>query len=258
MPDKLLEVKHLKKYFNTKNGLLHAVDDVSFDIERGETLGLVGESGCGKSTIGRAILRLHEPTGGEVLLNGVDVRDFNRREYYGLFSAVFQEFSILDVTVAENIAQTNENIDTKKLWDCIEKAGLTETIQKLPKGLDTHVGRQVYLDGVLFSGGQTQRLMLARALYKDGAILLLDEPTAALDPLAENDIYQKYKDMTAGKTSLFISHRLASTRFCDRIIFVADGHITEEGTHDQLLARGGAYAKLFEVQSRYYQEGKTF
>ena len=160
--------------------------------------------------------------------------------------------------MAENIAQTNENIDTKKLWDCIEKAGLTETIQKLPKGLDTHVGRQVYLDGVLFSGGQTQRLMLARALYKDGAILLLDEPTAALDPLAENDIYQKYKDMTAGKTSLFISHRLASTRFCDRIIFVADGHITEEGTHDQLLARGGAYARLFEVQSRYYQEGKAF
>ena len=162
------------------------------------------------------------------------------------------------MTVAENIAQTNENIDTKKLWDCIEKAGLTETIQKLPKGLDTHVGRQVYLDGVLFSGGQTQRLMLARALYKDGAILLLDEPTAALDPLAENDIYQKYKDMTAGKTSLFISHRLASTRFCDRIIFAADGRITEEGTHDQLLARGGAYAKLFEVQSRYYQEGKAF
>ena len=239
-----LKLEHVSfRYPGAEEDTIH---DLDLTVRPGEKLAIVGLNG------------LFDPTEGRVLLNGVDVRDFNRREYYGLFSAVFQEFSILDVTVAENIAQTNENIDTKKLWDCIEKAGLTETIQKLPNGLDTHVGREVYLDGVLFSGGQTQRLMLARALYKDGAILLLDEPTAALDPLAENDIYQKYKDMTAGKTSLFISHRLASTRFCDRIIFVADGHITEEGTHDQLLARGGAYAKLFEVQSRYYQEGKAF
>ena len=160
--------------------------------------------------------------------------------------------------MAENITQTTEKFDEKKLWDCIEKAGLTDTIKELPNGLDTHVGREVYLDGVLFSGGQTQRLMLARALYKDGPILMLDEPTAALDPIAENDIYMKYNDMTAGKTSMFISHRLASTRFCDRIIFVADGLIAEEGTHESLLALGGEYAKLFEVQSRYYQEGKEF
>ena len=251
-----LKLEHVSfRYPGAEEDTIH---DLDLTVRPGEKLAIVGLNGAGKTTLVKLLCGLFDPTEGRVLLNGVDVRDFNRREYYGLFSAVFQEFSILDVTVAENIAQTNENIDTKKLWDCIEKAGLTETIQKLPKGLDTHVGRQVYLDGVLFSGGQTQRLMLARALYKDGAILLLDEPTAALDPLAENDIYQKYKDMTAGKTSLFISHRLASTRFCDRIIFVADGHITEEGTHDQLLARGGAYAKLFEVQSRYYQEGKAF
>jgi ATP-binding cassette subfamily B protein len=116
----------------------------------------------------------------------------------------------------------------------------------------------VYLDGVLFSGGQMQRLMLARALYKNGPILLLDEPTAALDPIAEHDIYTKYSEMTRGKTALFISHRLASTRFCDRIIFLAEGNIKEEGTHDSLLALGGEYAHLFEVQSRYYQEGKEF
>ena len=244
-----LKLEHVSfRYPGAEEDTIH---DLDLTVRPGEKLAIVGLNGAGKTTLVKLLCGLFDPTEGRVLLNGVDVRDFNRREYYGLFS-------ILDVTVAENIAQTNENIDTKKLWDCIEKAGLTETIQKLPKGLDTHVGRQVYLDGVLFSGGQTQRLMLARALYKDGAILLLDEPTAALDPLAENDIYQKYKDMTAGKTSLFISHRLASTRFCDRIIFVADGHITEEGTHDQLLARGGAYAKLFEVQSRYYQEGKAF
>ena len=131
-------------------------------------------------------------------------------------------------------------------------------IQELPKGLDTHVGKEVFLDGVLFSGGQMQRLMLARALYKDGPILMLDEPTAALDPIAENDIYRKYNDMTQGKTAIFISHRLASTRFCDRIIFIADGTIVEEGSHESLLSKNGAYAKLFEVQSRYYQEGRDF
>ncbi len=251
-----LKLEHVSfRYPGAEEDTIH---DLDLTVRPGEKLAIVGLNGAGKTTLVKLLCGLFDPTQGRVLLNGVDVRDFNRREYYGLFSAVFQEFSILDVTVAENIAQTNENIDTKKLWDCIEKAGLTETVQKLPNGLDTHVGREVYLDGVLFSGGQTQRLMLARALYKDGAILLLDEPTAALDPLAENDIYQKYKDMTAGKTSLFISHRLASTRFCDRIIFVADGRITEEGTHDQLLARGGAYARLFEIQSRYYQEGKAF
>ena len=251
-----LKLEHVSfRYPGAEEDTIH---DLDLTVRLGEKLAIVGLNGAGKTTLVKLLCGLFDPTEGRVLLNGVDVRDFNRREYYGLFSAVFQEFSILDVTVAENITQTNENIDTKKLWDCIEKAGLTETVQKLPNGLDTHVGREVYLDGVLFSGGQTQRLMLARALYKDGAILLLDEPTAALDPLAENDIYQKYKDMTAGKTSLFISHRLASTRFCDRIIFVADGHITEEGTHDQLLARGGAYARLFEIQSRYYQEGKAF
>ena len=251
-----LKLEHVSfRYPGAEEDTIH---DLDLTVRPGEKLAIVGLNGAGKTTLVKLLCGLFDPTEGRVLLNGVDVRDFNRREYYGLFSAVFQEFSILDVTVAENIAQTNENIDAQKLWDCIEKAGLTQTIQKLPKGLDTHVGREVYLDGVLFSGGQTQRLMLARALYKDGAILLLDEPTAALDPLAENDIYQKYKDMTAGKTSLFISHRLASTRFCDRIIFIADGRITEEGTHDQLLARGGAYARLFEVQSRYYQEGKAF
>ena len=228
------------------------IHNLNLTVHPGEKLAIVGLNGAGKTTLVKLLCGLFDPTEGRVLLNGMDIRGFNRREYYGLFSAVFQEFSILDVTVVENITQTTEEFDEKKLWDCIEKAGLTDTIKELPNGLDTHVGREVYLDGVLFSGGQTQRLMLARALYKDGPILMLDEPTAALDPIAENDIYMKYNDMTAGKTSMFISHRLASTRFCDRIIFVADGHIAEEGTHESLLALGGEYAKLFEVQSRYY------
>lgn len=225
-------------------------------IHPGENLAIVGLNGAGKSTVVKLLCGFYDPDEGSVLLNGIDIRKFNRREYYGLFSAVFQDFSHLDVTVAENVAQDYENIDLVRVRDAIEKAGLTKAVEALPKGLDMPVGRDVFLDGVLFSGGQMQRLMLARALYKDGPILVLDEPTAALDPLAEQDIYMKYNEMTAGKTSVFISHRLASTRFCDRIIFLADGTVKEEGTHEELLKQNGGYAKLFEVQSRYYREGR--
>ena len=231
---------------------------LNLSIRPGEKLAIVGLNGAGKTTLVKLLCGLLDPTEGRVLLNGVDVRQFNRQEYYSLFSAVFQEFSILNVTIAENIAQHTENIDYARVNTCIDQAGLTQAVAQLPQGVQTYVGREVFLDGVLFSGGQTQRLMLARALYKDSPILILDEPTAALDPLAENDIYLKYNDMTAGKTSLFISHRLASTRFCDRIILLADGGIAEEGTHESLLAAGGAYASLFAVQSRYYQEGREF
>ena len=137
----------------------------------------------------------------------------------------------------------------------MDRAGLTQALAELPNGLDTMLGKIVGDDGIELSGGQLQRLMLARALYKDAPILLLDEPTAALDPIAENEIYQKYNEMPHGRTSVYISHRLASTRFCDRIIFLADGNIAEEGTHDDLMALGGGYCNLFNVQSKYYREG---
>ena len=240
------------RYPGTDKDILKQMD---LTIRPGERLAVVGLNGAGKTTMVMLLCGFYDPTEGRVLLNGQDIREFDRSAYYRLFSAVFQGFSILDTTIAECVAQTAENIDREKVERCLAQAGLTQAIAQFPQGINTHFGRDVYLDGVQLSGGQTQRLMLARALYKDGPILILDEPTAALDPIAENDIYQKYSDMTAGKTSVFISHRLASTRFCDRILFIADGGIAEEGTHQELLAKGGAYAELFAVQSRYYQEG---
>lgn len=240
------------RYPGTETNIL---ENVNLTIHPGEKLAIVGLNGAGKTTLVKLLCGFYDPTEGRVLLNGQDIREFNRRQYYELFSAVFQNFSIMDTTVAEAVSQTAVGTDMGKVDLCLAKAGLKGAISKFPEGINTHIGRQVYLDGVMLSGGQTQRLMLARALYKDGPILVLDEPTAALDPIAENDIYMKYNEMTAGKTSVFISHRLASTRFCDRILFISDGGIAEEGTHEELIALNGAYAALFEVQSRYYREG---
>ncbi|MBR6574186.1 MAG: ABC transporter ATP-binding protein [Clostridia bacterium] len=228
---------------------------VNLTIPAGEKLAIVGLNGAGKTTLVKLLCGFYDPTEGAVLLNGQDIRQFNRRDYYEHFSAVFQQYSLLDVTVAENVAQSTGNIDMPLVKACVEKAGLTDKIQSLPNGFDTILGRNIYDEGVELSGGETQRLMLARALYKNAPIIVLDEPTAALDPIAEHDMYLKYDQMTVGRSAVYISHRLASTRFCDRIIFLKDGVIAEEGTHDGLLAANGGYAQLFAIQSKYYQEG---
>lgn len=247
-----LELRNVTfRYPKTEKPILKNLNLV---LQPGENIAVVGLNGAGKTTLVKLLCGFYDPDEGQVLLNGQDIRELNRREYYKLFSTVFQDFSDLDITVAETVAQAISGIDMKKVADCIEKAGLSEMVAKLPNGLDTHLGKQVYYDGVELSGGQHQRLMLARALYKDGAVLLLDEPTAALDPIAESEIYRRYWEMTRGKSSVFISHRLASTRFCDRILFLKDGGIAEEGTHEELMQLGGEYAKLFDVQAKYYRE----
>lgn len=240
------------RYPGTEKNIL---ENINLTIHSGEKIAIVGLNGAGKSTLIKLLCGFYDPSEGRVLLNGQDIRGFNRKKYYELFSAVFQHFSVLDTTIAEAVSQTAVGTNMEKVERCLEKAGLKEAVLKFPEGINTHIGRQVYLDGVMLSGGQMQRLILARALYKDGPILVLDEPTAALDPIAENDIYRKYNEMTEGKTSVFISHRLASTRFCDRILLIANGSIAEEGTHEELIAQKGVYADLFEVQSRYYREG---
>lgn len=233
-----------------KNTLSH----INLTIRQGEKLAIVGLNGAGKTTLIKLICGFLDPTEGKVLLNDTDIRAYNRRDYYKLFSAVFQDFSVLDVTIAENIAQTDKNINWSLMERCINQAGLTEKIRKLPNGIETHIGK-VFEDGIYLSGGEVQRLMLARALYKNAPIIVLDEPTSSLDPIAESELYNKYNELTAGRMAVYISHRLASTRFCDRIILIEEGSIGEEGTHDELISRNGHYADLFEIQSRYYREG---
>ena len=230
-----------------------ALSHVNLAIRPGEKLAVVGKNGAGKTTLIKLMCGLLAPTQGSVLLDGEDIRQYNRRDYYRLFSAVFQQFAPLPGTVAENVAQ-GEDVELARMWDCLDKAGVAEAVRELPQGENTHLGRQLYLDGVELSGGQMQKLMLARAMYKNGPIVVLDEPTAALDPIAESKLYQKYHELTQNSTSVYISHRLASTRFCDRVLLVEDGGIAEEGTHDSLLERGGRYAYLFDIQRKYYAD----
>ncbi len=230
--------------------------DLSLTLHSGEKLAIVGLNGAGKTTLVKLLCGFLDPTEGTVFLNDVDIRTFNRREYYTLFSAVFQDFTLLPATVAANVAQNEDDIDLDLVKSCIEKAGLQEKIESLPGQYENHLNRDIYSDAVMLSGGETQRLMLARALYKNAPLIILDEPTAALDPIAEADLYNKYHEMTANRSSVYISHRLASTRFCDRIILIENGGIAEEGTHQELLDRKGRYAELFEIQSKYYREGE--
>ncbi len=228
---------------------------LNLTIHAGEKLAVVGLNGAGKTTLIKLICGFYDPDEGEVLLNGVNIKTYRRRDYYLLFAGVFQSFSLHADDIAVNVAQTNENIDMDRVWHCLEQAGIKNKIETLPNGIHTHLVREVYEDAAELSGGELQRLMLARLLYKDSPVVVLDEPTAALDAIAESDIYMRYHELTKGRTAVFISHRLASTRFCDRILLLADGGIAEEGTHEELMRLNGVYAELFEIQSKYYRKG---
>ena len=231
------------------------LENLSFKINPGEKVALVGVNGAGKTTIVKLICGFYKAQEGEILLSGQNIDNFRRADLCTLYSAVFQDIAILPMTVAENIGfKPLDEIDQEKLLDCIEKAGIKEAVMAHEKGVNAHMTKIVAEDGLVLSGGQEQKLTIARALYKDAPFLLLDEPTSALDPIAESEIYESFHSLTKNKTVLYISHRLASTRFCDKIIMLSGGKIVEIGSHDELMARGGEYAKMFDIQSHYYKQ----
>ncbi len=233
----------------------YCIHNLNLEMKGGEKIAVVGANGAGKTTFVKLLCGALRPSTGKILVNGIDSQDFARCDYYKLFAVVLQKAQILPVSVADNIAFGSKEEDNKKrLQLCIDLAGLRETVEALPDKEHTMLGKRIVDNAVELSGGQKQRLFLARALYKDTPVLVLDEPTAALDAIAEHDIYQKYSQLTEGKTSIFVSHRLASTRFCDRIIFMEKGAIVECGTHSELMQLNGKYAQMFRVQSKYYQQ----
>lgn len=249
-----IEFRHVS--YQYPEGEQPVLQDISFQIAAGENISLVGLNGAGKSTLAKLMCGLLLPDEGDILIDGHPLGEYNRDELYTLFSIVNQGYTILPTTIAENVAfQDRSEIDEARLWLSLEKAGIADKIRSLPKGIESPMDKQYDADAVNFSGGEIQKLLLARALYRDACILILDEPTAALDAIAEDLMYQSYRELTNGATSLFISHRLASTRFCDRIYLLDGARLAESGTHEELMALGGKYRELFDIQSKYYKEG---
>lgn len=226
------------------------LEHVTLSFAVGEKTALVGRNGAGKTTLIKLLCRLYEPTSGYITLNGIDIRKYSYKEYTQAFSVVFQDFHLFSLPLDENIAAGTE-IDEAALQSSLAKVGLTGRVQQLPQGVRTRLYNNNG-SGVDLSGGEAQRTAIARALYKDAPFVILDEPTAALDPIAEAEIYEQFSQMTAGKTAVYISHRMSSCKFCDRIIVLDHGRIAEDGTHDTLLANHGIYANLYETQAQYY------
>lgn len=226
---------------------------INLTIRADENLALVGVNGAGKTTLVKLICGLYRPVSGRILLNGTDISEFNSADYYKKISAVFQEPRFLPCTVLENVSMLPEGeSDRERFAACAESAGLLDKIESFSEKESTYLVKTVNENAVELSGGEMQKLLLARAIYKDAPILILDEPTAALDPIAENAVYLQYSEISRNKTSIYISHRLSSTRFCDRIVLLDNSEIAEIGTHDELMKQNGKYAEMFRIQSKYY------
>ncbi len=238
------------RYPGTEKDVLH---ELSFRIEAGTHVSIVGLNGAGKSTIVKLICRLYRPDSGRILLNGKDIREYGVQEYQKQVAAVFQESRLFACTVAENICLEEGRADASLMWEALRAVGMEEKVRALPQQENSNVLKYLYDDGVEFSGGESQRLCIARAVYRQGDILLLDEPTAALDALAEKSIYESFDRISKGKTTVFISHRLNSNRFCDQVLFLENGQVFAQGTHDELLESCAPYREIYEMQAKYYK-----
>lgn len=242
------------KYPKAEN---YALKNLSLKLNAGERLAVVGLNGAGKSTFIKLLLRLYEPTEGEILLNGVNIREFDKRSYYRVFSPVFQDVELFAFPLAENVSmQSPEKTDKKRAEECLNAAGFGEKLGELPNGVDTEILKVIHDDGVDLSGGEKQKLALARALYKNAPVVVLDEPTAALDAIAESRLYNDFDKLIGEKTAVYISHRLSSTQFCRNVAMFKDGELCEYGTHDSLMKKNGAYAEMFRLQAQYYVDGE--
>lgn len=248
-----IELKNVT--FRYKEEERNVLSNISLTIQPGEKIALVGGNGAGKTTLVKLLCGFYHPTEGEILINGISIEEYNIEEYYKIIGAVFQDaehhvFRLVNIVSGKE----KEETDMKKFWQSIEQVGLKEKIEQLDNKEDTYLSQVFHDKGIQLSGGEMQKLMMARCIYKDAPFMILDEPTSALDPIAESRIYEEYSRLTNNKTSIFISHRLASTRFCDKILFLENGKIIEEGSHKELIEKNGRYAKIYEIQSHYYKE----
>ena len=251
--DRNYEIEFRNVSFKYPGSDTFALKNVNMKFRIGSRLAIVGQNGSGKTTFIKLLCRLYDPTEGEILLNGIDIRKYDYANYLSVFSVVFQDFKLLSLKLGENIAGSSV-YDREKVLDSLEKAGFSEKLSELPNGLDTYLYKD-FEDGIKVSGGEAQKIAIARALYKNAPFIILDEPTAALDPLAEAEIYERFNDIAGDRTAVYISHRLSSTRFCDEIAVFDGGQIVQQGTHADLLSdEAGKYAELWNAQAQYYTE----
>lgn len=253
--DTIPSIEFVNVSFRYPNTDFDVLKNISLKIEAGKRLAIVGYNGAGKTTLIKLLCRLYEPTEGEILYNGKNIRDIRYTDYMDILSVVLQDFKLFAFPVWENVV-LNRQMDKEYLAYCIEKCGLQNKMNTLPKGMETSVGREFDEEGIEFSGGEGQKLASARALYKRGKISIMDEPTSALDPLAEYELYNRFDQIIMNNTALYVSHRLASAKFCDRVAVFAGGEIIEEGTHDELMQQNGVYCEMFNKQAEYYREAE--
>ncbi len=236
----------------------YVLKNINLSLPFGEKLAVVGLNGAGKTTFVKLLLKLYRPCEGRILLNGQDINDIDTKQYYRLFAPVFQDMECYAFTLAENVSmRSEEETDKKRAEQCLELAGLGERLKNCSKGVDTPMLRVLHNDGIVLSGGEKQKMALARALYKEAPLVVLDEPTAALDALAESEMYERFDGFVNGKSAVYVSHRLSSTRFCNHIAMFEDGTIAEYGTHQELMEKQGKYAHMFELQAQYYKEEES-